>query len=125
MNEMSCEPLPFYGRRPSVRRVSGDGEGRLKLFVCSHVFTPTRRRGAHVATAAVRQTKLGFLGGVGEQYVGASWPAALALDSASVRLDNADKQIPLLARQNAPLPRQRFRGVVLSQLAVTATCWAP
>lgn len=64
-------------------------------------------------------------GGVGEQYVGASWPAALALDSASVRLDNADKQIPLLARQNAPLPRQRFRGVVLSQLEIRATCWAP
>ena len=51
--------------------------------------------------------------------------AALALDIAYVRLDNAVKQTNLLARQNAPLPRQRFRGVVLSQLAVTATCWAP
>lgn len=54
-------------------------------------------------------------GGVGEQYVGASWPAALALDSAAVRKDNAIKQISLLARQNAPLPLQRLRGVVLSQ----------
>jgi hypothetical protein len=124
MNEMSCEPLPFYGRRPSVRRVSGDGEDRLKLFVCSHVFSPLRRKGAHLVTAAVWRTKLGSWG-KGEQYVGASWPAALALDSASVRLDNADKQISLLARQNAPLPLTRFRGVVLSQLVIKATCWAP
>ena len=62
MSELECEPLPFCGRRPWVRKVSGDGEGRLKSWVCSHVFTPLRLRGAHLATAAVRQTKLGFWG---------------------------------------------------------------
>lgn len=94
----------------------------MGLQSCFHSTAPQGRTLSHRRCAA---DEVGLFGVVGEQYVGASWPAALALDSASVRLDNADKQNHLLARQNAPLPRQRFRGVVLSQLAVTATCWAP